>query len=122
MGPSPYDNNLLNDICFQELLPTTTLVRKTNLFSCLENPMFLLCENVSSYQMSQLNIVENKPALLIDIFIDGKPNRVLVISDLHIGITYWLRSSDIAIDWYQIIKDIETELRDIVISNKVNSI
>jgi len=84
--------------------------------------MFLLCENVSSYQMSQLNIVENKPALLIDIFIDGKPNRVLVISDLHIGIAYWLRSSDIAIDWYHIIKDIETELRDIVISNKVNSI
>ena len=84
--------------------------------------MFLLCENVSSYQMSQLNIVENKPALLIDIFIDGKPNRVLVISDLHIGFAYWLRSSDIAIDWYHIIKDIETELRDIVISNKVNSI
>lgn len=84
--------------------------------------MFLLYENVSSYQMSQLNIVENKPALLIDIFIDGKQNRVLVISDLHIGIAYWLRSSDIAIDWYHIIKDIETELRDIVISNKVNSI
>lgn len=98
------------------------LVRKTKLFSCLKNPIFLLCENVLSYQMSQLNIVENKPALLIDIFIDGKPNRVLVISDLHIGIAYWLRSSDIAIDWYHIIKDIETELRDIVISNKVNSI
>ena len=72
--------------------------------------------------MSQLNIVENKPALLIDIFIDGKPNKILVISDLHIGLTYWSRSTDIAIDWYQIIKDIESELRDIVISNKVNSI
>jgi putative SbcD/Mre11-related phosphoesterase len=72
--------------------------------------------------MSQINIVENKPALLIDVFDNDKVNRVLVISDLHIGNTYWLQNSDIAIDWYHIIKEIEIELRDIVISKKVNSI
>ncbi len=72
--------------------------------------------------MSQINIVENKPALLIDVFNDDKVNRVLVISDLHIGKTYWVQNSDIAIDWYHIIKETEIELRDIVISKKVNSI
>lgn len=72
--------------------------------------------------MSQINIVENKPALLIDVFIGDKVNRVLVVSDLHIGNTYWLRKSDIAVDWYHILKEIELELRDIVISKKVNSI
>jgi len=72
--------------------------------------------------VSQINIVENKPALLIDVFNDDKVNRVLVISDLHIGKTYWVQNSDIAIDWYHIIKEIEIELRNIVISKKVNSI
>lgn len=72
--------------------------------------------------MSQINIVENKPALLIDVFNDDKINRVLVISDLHIGNTYWLQNRDIAIDWYNIIKEIEIELSDVVISKKVNSI
>ena len=72
--------------------------------------------------MSQINIVNNKPALLIDVFNDDKQKRVLVISDLHLGNIYWLQNSDIAIDWYHIIKEIEIELRDIVISRKVNSI
>lgn len=72
--------------------------------------------------MSQINIVENKPALLIDVFNDNKIKRALVISDLHIGNTYWLQNSNIAIDWYHIIKEVEIELRDIVVSNKVNSI
>src|ERR1044072_8670819 len=72
--------------------------------------------------MSQINIVENKSALLIDVFNDDKINRVMVISDLHIGNTYWLQNRDIAIDWYNIIKEIEIELRDVVISKKVNSI
>lgn len=72
--------------------------------------------------MSQINIIENKPALLIDVFNDNKTNRVLVISDLHIGKTYWLQNADIAIDWYHIVKAIEKELSDIVISNKVTSI
>jgi putative SbcD/Mre11-related phosphoesterase len=72
--------------------------------------------------MSQINIVENKPALLIDVFNANKTSRVLVISDLHIGKTYWLQNTDIAIDWYHIVKEIEKELSDIVISNKVTSI
>lgn len=72
--------------------------------------------------MSQINIVENKPALLIDVFDDNKTNRVLVISDLHIGKTYWLQNTDISIDWYHIVREIEKELSDIVISNKVTSI
>jgi uncharacterized protein len=72
--------------------------------------------------MSQINIVENKPALLIDVFNDNKTNRVLVISDLHIGKTYWLQNTDISIDWYHIVKEIEKELSDMVISNKVTSI
>jgi len=72
--------------------------------------------------MSQINIVENKPALLIDVFNDDKINRVLVISDLHIGNTYWLQNRDIPIDWYNIIKELEIELRDVAISKKVNSI
>lgn len=72
--------------------------------------------------MCQINIVENKPALLIDVFNANKTNRVLVISDLHIGKTYWLQNPDIAIDWYHIVKEIEKELSDIVISNKVTSI
>ena len=65
--------------------------------------------------MSQINIIENKPALLIDVFNDNKTHRVLVISDLHIGKTYWLQNTDIAIDWYHIVKEIEKELSDIVI-------
>ena len=72
--------------------------------------------------MSQINIVENKPALLIDASSDNKTNRVLVISDLHIGKTYWLQNTDISIDWYHIVKEIERELSDLVMSNKVTSI
>jgi metallophosphoesterase superfamily enzyme len=72
--------------------------------------------------MSQINIVENIPALLIDVFNDDKLNRVLVISDLHIGNAYLLQNRDIAIDWYNIIKELEIELRDVAISKKVNSI
>ena len=52
--------------------------------------------------MSQINIVENKSALLIDVFNDDKINRVMVISDIHIGNSYWLQNRDIAIDWYNI--------------------
>ncbi|TLX68810.1 MAG: metallophosphoesterase [Thaumarchaeota archaeon] len=74
------------------------------------------------YIMSKINIVENKPALLIDVFDDKQIKRLLVVSDLHIGNTFWLQKSNIAIDWYDIIKEIETELTDIVVSNKVNSI
>jgi len=72
--------------------------------------------------MSQINIIENKPALLIDVFNDDTFNRVMVISDLHIGSTYWSQNRDIAIDWYNVIKEIEIELRDVIISKKVNSI
>jgi putative SbcD/Mre11-related phosphoesterase len=72
--------------------------------------------------MSQINIVENKPALLIDIRIDNKASKILVISDLHLGSTYWSQNNDIALDWYHITAEIESELRDIVISNKANSI
>ena len=59
---------------------------------------------------------------MIDVFNANKTNRVLVISDLHIGKTCWLQNTDIAIDWYHIVKEIEKELSDIVISNKVTSI
>ncbi len=71
--------------------------------------------------MSQINIVENKPALLIDVIIDNKSNKVLVVSDLHVGSTYWSQNNDIAFDWYHITTEIEAELRDIVVSNKVDS-
>jgi uncharacterized protein len=72
--------------------------------------------------MSQINIVENKPALLVDVLDDDKINRVLVISDLHLGNTYWLQNTEIPIDWYHIVNEMEIELRDIVFSKKVNSI
>lgn len=72
--------------------------------------------------MSQINIVENKPALLIDVIIDNKSNKVLVVSDLHMGNTYWSQNNVISLDWYHITTEIEAELRDIVISNKVDSI
>ena len=72
--------------------------------------------------MSQINIVENKPALLIDVLDNDKINRVLVISDLHLGNNHWLQNSEISSDWYHIIKEIEIELRDIVFSKNVNSI
>ena len=72
--------------------------------------------------MSQINIVENKPALLIDIRIDNKAIKILVISDLHLGSTYWSRGNGISRDWYRITTEIESELKDIVISNKVDSI
>ena len=73
--------------------------------------------------MSQINIVENKPRLLlIDVFNANKTTRALVISDLHIGKTYWLQNTGISIDWYHIVKEIEKELSVIVISNKVTSI
>jgi len=72
--------------------------------------------------MSQINIVENKPALLIDARINNKSSKILVVSDLHLGSTYWSQNTDIAFDWYHITTEIETELRDIVISNKVDSI
>lgn len=72
--------------------------------------------------MSQIKIVENKPALLIDIRIDNKSSKILVVSDLHVGSTYWSQNTDIALDWYHITTEIETELRDIVISNNVDSI
>ena len=62
--------------------------------------------------MSQINIVENKPALLIDVIIDNKSNKVLVVSDLHLGSTYWSQNNDIAFDWYHITTEIEAELRD----------
>ena len=41
---------------------------------------------------------------------------------MHIGKTCWLQNTDISIDWYHIVKEIEKELSDIVISNKVTSI
>lgn len=72
--------------------------------------------------MSQINIVENKPALLIDVRIDNKSNKVLVVGDLHVGSTYWSQNTEIALDWCHITTEIETELKDIVISNKVDSI
>ena len=72
--------------------------------------------------MSQINIVENKPALLIDIRIDNKAIKILVISDLHLGSTYWSQGNGISLDWYRITTEIESELKDIVISNKVDSI
>ncbi|HYY86380.1 MAG TPA: metallophosphoesterase [Nitrososphaeraceae archaeon] len=72
--------------------------------------------------MSQFNIVENKPALLIDIRIDNKAIKILVISDLHLGSTYWSQSNGISLDWYRITTEIESELKNIVISNKVDSI
>ncbi|HEX7275007.1 MAG TPA: hypothetical protein VF248_05280, partial [Nitrososphaeraceae archaeon] len=72
--------------------------------------------------MSQINIVENKPALLIDVIIDNKSNKVLVVSDLHMGNTYWSQNNDIALDWYHITTEIGSELRNIAISNKVDSI
>jgi len=72
--------------------------------------------------MSQINIVENKPALLIDIRIDNKSSKILVVSDLHVGSTYWSQNNEIALDWCHIASEIESELRDIVISNKVDSI
>lgn len=72
--------------------------------------------------MSQINIVENKPALLIDFRIDNKAIKILVISDLHLGSTYWSQSNGISLDWYRITTEIESELKDIVISNKVDSI
>ena len=72
--------------------------------------------------MSQINIVENKPALLIDMRIDNKAIKILVISDLHLGSTYWSQSNGISLDWYRITTEIESELKDIVISNKVDSI
>jgi metallophosphoesterase superfamily enzyme len=72
--------------------------------------------------MSQINIVENKPALLIDIRLDNKSSKILVISDLHVGSTYWSQNNDIALDWYHITSEIESELSDMAISNKVDSI
>jgi len=72
--------------------------------------------------MSQINIVENKPALLIDIRLDNKLSKILVISDLHVGSTYWSQNNDIALDWYHITSEIESELSDMAISNKVDSI
>lgn len=72
--------------------------------------------------MSQINIVENKPALLIDIRLDNKSSKILVISDLHVGSTYWSQNNDIALDWYHITSEIESELIDMAISNKVDSI
>lgn len=72
--------------------------------------------------MSQINIVENKPALLIDMTIDNKSSKILVISDLHVGSTFWSQNNDIALDWYHVTSEIESELRDIAISNKVDSI
>ena len=72
--------------------------------------------------MSQINVVENKPALLIDVVNRDKLNRVLVVSDLHLGNIYWLNAKGTAMDWYQFTKEVEIELRDIVISNNVNSI
>ncbi|HEY6950436.1 MAG TPA: metallophosphoesterase [Nitrososphaeraceae archaeon] len=72
--------------------------------------------------MSQINLVENKPALLVDVLDDNKINRVLVISDLHLGNTHWLQNTEIPIDWYHIVNEIEIELRDIVFSKRVNSI
>jgi len=72
--------------------------------------------------MSHINIVENKPALLIDVRIDNKASKILVVSDLHVGSTYWSQNNGISLDWYHVTTEIEKELRDIVISNKVDSI
>jgi putative SbcD/Mre11-related phosphoesterase len=72
--------------------------------------------------MSQINIVDNKPALLIDVTIDNKASKILVVSDLHVGSKYWSQNNGIALDWYHVTTEIEKELRDIVISNKVDSI
>jgi len=72
--------------------------------------------------MSQINIVENKPALLIDVRIDNNASKILVVSDLHLGSTYWSQNNGMTLDWYRITTEIESELRDIVISNKVDSI